>query len=40
MVRGGIMGNQKTDLVIVQGKMNAQLYVAEALKAHTLPFIR
>ena len=38
MVRGEIMGNQKTDLVVVQGNMNAQLYVAEVLKAHALPF--
>jgi len=34
MVWGGIIGNRKTDLVVVQR------YVADVLNAHDLPFIR
>jgi len=37
MVWGGIMGNQKTDLVVVQGNINAQHYVADVLNAYALP---
>jgi len=40
MVWGGIMGNRKTDLVVVQGNINAQRYVADVLNAYALPFIR
>jgi len=40
MVWGGIMGNRKTDFVVVQGKIDAQSYVAEVLNAYALPFIR
>ena len=29
MVWGGIMGNRKTDVVVVQGNINAQRYVAD-----------
>ncbi|WAR30890.1 TCB2-like protein, partial [Mya arenaria] len=40
MVWGGIMGNRKTDLVFVQGNIDAQRYVADVLNAYALPFIR
>ena len=40
MVWGGIMGNRKTDLVVVQCNINAQRYVADLLNAYALPFIR
>jgi len=36
---GVIMGNRKTDLVVVQGNSNAQRYVADMLNAYALPFI-
>ena len=36
---GGIMGNQKTDLVIVQGNVNAQGYI-NVLRNHLLPFMQ
>ena len=39
MVWGGIMGNQKTDLVIVQGNLNAQGYI-NVLRNHLLPFMQ
>jgi len=34
MVWGGIMGNLKTDLGVVQGNINAQCYVADMLNAY------
>ena len=37
---GGILGNRKTYLVVVQGNINAQRYVADVLNLHALPFIR
>ena len=37
---GGIMGNRKTDLVVLQGNINAQRYVADVLNEHALPCIR
>ena len=40
MVWGGITGNRKTDLVVVQGNIDAQRYVAEVLNAYALPCIR
>lgn len=40
MVWGGIMGNRKTELVAIQGNLNAQRYIAEVLTPHALPFIR
>ena len=40
MVWCGIMGNWNTDLVVVQGNINAQRYVADVLNVHALPFIR
>ncbi len=39
MVWGGILGNAKTDLVIVQGNLNAQRYI-NLLNTNLLPFIR
>ena len=33
MVWGGIMGNRKTYLVVVQGNINAQRYVADMQNA-------
>ena len=39
MVWGGIMGGVKTDLVIVQGHLNAQGYI-NILNNHLLPFIQ
>ena len=39
MVWGVIMGNRKTALVVVQGNINAQRYVADVLNAYALPFI-
>ena len=38
MVWGGIMGNVKTDLVVVQGNLNAQRYV-NLLNNNLLPFM-
>ena len=38
MVWGGIVGNRKTDLVILQGNINIQRYVADVLNAYALPF--
>ncbi len=40
MVWGGIMGNRKTELVVIQGNLNAQRYIAEVLTPHAMPFIR
>ena len=40
MVWGGIIGNRRTDLVVVQGNINARRYVADVLNPHALPFIR
>ena len=34
------MGKRKTDLVVVQGNIDARRYVAEVLNAYALPFIR
>ncbi|KAL4224672.1 hypothetical protein ACF0H5_015369 [Mactra antiquata] len=39
MVWGGIMGNQKTELVVVQGHVNAQGYI-DILRNHLLPFMQ
>lgn len=39
MVWGGILGNAKTDLVIVQGNLNAQRYI-DLLNTNLLPFLR
>ena len=39
MVWGGIMGNVKTDLVVVQGNLNAQRYV-NLLNNNLLPFMQ
>ena len=37
MVWGGIMGNRKTELVVIQGNLNAQRYIAEVLTPHAMP---
>ena len=39
MVWGGIMGNQKTDLVIIQGNINAQRYI-NVLNNTMIPFMQ
>ena len=39
MVWGGIMGNQKTDLVVIQGNLNAQRYI-NLLTNTMLPFMQ
>ena len=39
MVWGGIMGNVKTDLVVVQGNLSAQHYV-NLLNNNLLPFMQ
>jgi len=39
MVWGVIMGNRKTDLVVVQGNINEQRYVADVLNSYALPFL-
>ena len=38
MVWGVIMGNRKTDLVVAQGNINEQRYVADVLNSYALPF--
>lgn len=40
MVWGGIMGNLKTDLVIVHGNLNAAEYINQVLRPVAVPFIR
>ena len=39
MVWGGIMGRQKTDLVVMQGNLNARRYIDDALRPHVIPFL-
>jgi len=39
MVWGGIMGGRKTDLVVVNGNLNAQGYVDQILRPVLVPFI-
>lgn len=39
MVWGGIMANRKTDLVFVQGNLNAQGYINQVLRPVAVPFI-
>ncbi len=40
MVWGGIMGNRKTELVVVEGNLSAQRYIDQVLTPHAVPFIR
>ena len=39
MVWGGIMGNQKTDPIFIQGNPNAQGYINQVLRPVAVPFI-
>ena len=34
MVWGWIMGGQKTDLVVMQGNLNARRYIDDVLRSH------
>ena len=36
----GIMGNSKTELVVIQDNPNAQRYVTDVLTPQAIPFIR
>ena len=40
MVWGGIMGNRKTDLVNVNGNLNAAQYIMQVLIPVTVPFVK
>ena len=40
MVWGGIMGRRKTNLVVVQGNLNAQGYINQILQPETVPFFQ
>ena len=39
MVRGGIRGGQKTDLVVMQGNLNARRYIDDVLRPSAIPFL-
>jgi hypothetical protein len=39
-VWGGIMGGQKTRLIVIHGNLNAHRYTNEVLNAETIPFIQ
>ena len=40
MVWGGIMGRRKTNLIVVQGNLNAQAYVNQILQPEAVPFLQ
>ena len=40
MVWGGIMGGQKTRLIVIQGNLNAQRYINHVLNAEAIPFMQ
>ena len=40
MVWGGIMGRKKTDLIVVQGNLNAQGYINQILKPEAVLFLQ
>ena len=40
MVWGGIMGRRKTNLIIVQGNLNAQGYINQILQPEAVPFLQ
>ena len=40
MVRGGIMCRRKTNLIIVQGNLNAQGYINQILQPEAVPFLQ
>ena len=39
-VWGGIMGRRKTNLIVVQGNLNAQGYINQILQPEAVPFLR
>ena len=40
MVWGGIMGRRKTNLIVVQGNLNAQGYIKQILQPEAVPFLQ
>ena len=40
MVWGGIMGRRKTNLIVVQGSLNAQDYINQILQPEAVPFLQ
>ena len=40
MVWGGIMGRRKTNLIVVQGNLNAQCYINQILRPEAVPFFQ
>ena len=40
MVWGGIMGRRKTNLIVVQGNLNAQGYINQNLQPEAVPFLQ
>ena len=40
MVWGGIMGRKKTNLIVVQGNLNAQSYINQILQPEAVPFLQ
>ena len=40
MVWGGIMGKRKTNLIVVQGNLNAQGYINQILQPKAVPFLQ
>ena len=40
MVWGGIMGRRKTNLIVVQGNLNAQSYINQILQPEAVPFLQ
>ena len=40
IVWGGIMGRRKTNLIVVQGNLNAQGYINQILQPEAVPFLQ
>ena len=40
MVWGGICGDQKTDLLIIDGNLTARRYIDQVLRPVVLPFVQ
>ena len=40
MVCGGIMGRRKTNLIVVQGNLNAKGYINQILQPELVPFLQ
>ena len=40
MVWGGILGRRKTNLIVVQGNLNAQGYINQILQPEAVPFLQ